>query len=135
MDRIKTLFDRLMKSDFVKYGLVGVVNTLITAIIIFALMNIFHVSYRISNLAGYIAGFFNSFILNKTWTFKSNQSSTFGQFIRFTAVFAVCYLLQHGLVVALVEKLHVDENLSTLAGMVFYTVIGFFFNKIFTFKK
>lgn len=135
MDRIKTLFDRLMKSGFVKYGLVGVINTLITAIIIFALMNIFHVSYRVSNLVGYIAGFFNSFILNKTWTFKSNQNSTLGQFIRFTAVFAVCYLLQHALVVVLVEKLLVNENLSTLIGMVFYTVIGFFFNKLFTFKK
>lgn len=135
MDRIKALFDRLMKSGFIKYGLVGVINTLITGIIIFALMNAFHVSYRISNVIGYIAGFFNSFILNKTWTFKGGQSSTLKQFVRFTAVFVFCYLLQHTLLVLLVEKLNIDENLSTLAGMVFYTIIGFFFNKLFTFKK
>ncbi len=135
MEKIKLMLDRLIKSGIIKYGLVGVINTVVTAVVIFALMNVFGVSYRISNMAGYIAGFFNSFVLNKFWTFKGKQASTVRQFLRFTAVFAVCYLLQHGLLVILVEKLLLGQNLSTLIAMVFYTVLGFFFNKLFTFKK
>ncbi|HEY5584178.1 MAG TPA: GtrA family protein [Ruminiclostridium sp.] len=124
-----------MFGQMIKYGLVGVINTLITGVIIFALMNGFGVSYKISNAVGFVAGFFNSFIMNKLWTFKGNQTPTLKQFIRFAAVFAVCYSLQLGLVVLLVEKLSVSKNISQLIGMVFYTLIGFFFNKLFTFKE
>lgn len=123
-----------MFGQMIKYGLVGVINTLITAVIIFTLMNGLGVSYQISNAIGYVAGFFNSFILNKLWTFKTSQTSTVSQFIKFAAVFAVCYLIQLGLVIILVEKLSISKNLSQLAGMVFYTLIGFLFNKLFTFK-
>lgn len=122
-------------AQMVKYGLVGVVNTLITAVIIFALMNGFGVSYKISNAIGYVAGFINSFILNKKWTFKGNTESTLKQLIKFGAVFAVCYFLQLGLVVLMVEKLSISKNISQLAGMVFYTIIGFLLNKLFTFKN
>lgn len=135
MEKFKSILNKLINSGIIKYGLVGVINTVITGVIIFALMNGFGVSYRLSNAIGYIAGFFNSFILNKFWTFKGKQTSTFRQFISFTAVFAVCYLLQHVLLVVLVEKLLLDKNLSTLIAMVFYTLLGFFFNKMFTFKK
>lgn len=135
MDKLKELIKSLLNIGFIKYGMVGVVNTLITAIIIFILMNGLGINYEISNAIGYVAGFFNSFFLNKFWTFKSSESSTIKQFTRFTVVFLVCYLLQHGLLVFLVEKLLVNKNIATLVGMVFYTVIGFFFNKLFTFKK
>lgn len=121
--------------QMIKYGLVGVMNTIITGIILFVLMNGFGVSYPISNAFGYVAGFFNSFIMNKLWTFKGSQTSSIKQFIRFTVVFALCYIIQLGLVVFLVEILVVNENLAQLIGMVFYTLFGFLLNKFFTFKK
>lgn len=120
--------------QIIKYSLVGIVNTIITGIILFILMKGFGVSYKISNAVGYVAGFINSFIMNKFWTFKANQTSTIKQFLRFSAVFAVCYLLQLGFVILLVEKISINKDISQLLGMVFYTLIGFIFNKIFTFK-
>ena len=120
--------------QLIKYGLVGVVNTIITGVILFTLMNFFGVSYKTSNTAGYIAGFINSFIMNKLWTFKDNKAPATKQFLRFSAVFAVCYLLQLGFVILLVEKLSINKDISQLLGMIFYTLIGFIFNKIFTFK-
>lgn len=124
-----------MFGQMVKYGLVGVINTLITAIIILLLMNGFGVSYKASNAVGYVAGFINSFILNKKWTFKGNHDSTLRQLFKFGAVFAICYALQLGLVVFMVENLNINENISQLAGMVFYTFVGFVLNKLFTFKN
>lgn len=132
----KFMQDKFIKmfGQMIKYGLVGIINTLITAIIIFVLMNGFGVSYKISNAVGYVAGFFNSFIMNKIWTFKANKASTISQFTKFAAVFIICYFIQLGLVVILVEKLLLSKNISQLIGMVFYTLIGFLFNKLFTFK-
>lgn len=121
--------------QMIKYGLVGVINTLITAVIIFVMMNGFGISLKISNAVGYIAGFINSFILNKLWTFKQNELSAYRQFIRFGAVFAVCYFIQLGFVVLMVDEIGIEKNIATLIGMVIYTLIGFILNKIFTFKK
>lgn len=137
MSSFSALKDRFGKviGQMIKYGLVGVINTLITLIILFVLQNAFGVSYKISNAVGYIAGFINSFVLNKLWTFKGNSSSTFSQFIRFALVFAVCYVLQLGLVILLVETIHINKNISQLIGMVFYTLIGFLLNKLFTFRE
>jgi len=135
MGKYTDLIKKLLNASIIKYGMVGIINTLITGIIMFALMNIFSISLRISNVVGYIAGFINSFILNKLWTFKGVKSSTLTQFLRFTGVFAVCFLLQHGLVLVLAEKLLIDKNISAIAGMVFYTGISYVFNKLFTFKK
>lgn len=120
--------------QIIKYGLVGVMNTLITAVVLFTLMNCFGVSYTTSNAAGYIAGFINSFIMNKLWTFKENQLPTIKQFIRFTAVFVFCYFIQRGLLIFLVEELAINKNISQLIGMVFYTLISFILNKLFAFK-
>ncbi len=132
----------LLKSKFIqkfgqliKYSLVGVVNTLITGVILFTLMNYFGVSYKTSNTAGYIAGFINSFFMNKHWTFKDNKAPALKQFLRFSAVFVICYLLQRYLLIFLVENLAMNKNLSQLIGMVFYTLISFIFNKIFAFKN
>lgn len=132
-NNLKDNFRKLF-SQMIKYGLIGVINTLITWIIFFVLMNVFGVDFKISNAVGYVAGFFNSFIMNKLWTFKGNETSTIKQFIKFAAVFAICYLLQLGFVILLVEKISISENISQLIGMVFYTLIGFVFNKLFTFK-
>ncbi len=121
--------------QFIKYGLVGVVNTLITGVILFTLMNCFGVSYKTSNTVGYIAGFINSFIMNKLWTFKDNKAPTIKQFLRFTAVFVICYLLQRWLLIFLVEELIINKNISQLIGMIFYTLISFVFNKLFAFRN
>lgn len=121
--------------QLIKYGLVGVVNTLITGVILFTLMNCFGVSYKTSNTVGYIAGFINSFIMNKLWTFKDNKVPTIKQLLRFSAVFVICYFLQRWLLIFFVEELVINKNISQLIGMIFYTLISFIFNKLFAFRN
>ncbi len=135
MKKIEDMIKKLLDTSLVKYGLVGVLNTLVTGVVIFTLMNAFSVSLRIANIIGYVVGFINSFVLNRSWTFKGHKASTITQFLRFAGVFAVCFLLQHGLVILLAEKLLIDKNISTLIGMIFYTGISYVLNKLFTFKK
>ena len=53
----------------VKYGIVGASNTLITAIVIWVMMNGLDFSDVTANITGYIAGVLNSFIWNHQWPF------------------------------------------------------------------
>lgn len=117
-----------------KYGIVGIGNTLITAAVIWVMMKLLGVSDVVSNMTGYIAGLLNSFFWNKKWTFKSSMGWV-NSAIRFGLVFAVCYLLQLGLLLYLNKHLAIDTYYNQLIAMAFYTVINFVMNKYFTFKS
>lgn len=120
----------------IKYCVVGVSNTLITAIIIWIMMKLLGCTDVLSNVVGYVAGVLNSFIWNKQWTFKKSSAGWVSSAIRFGVAFAVCYGLQ------LILLLHLNRILTTidpyynqLIAMVFYTVINFIMNKYYTFKS
>lgn len=118
----------------IKYGIVGVSNTLITALVIWVMMKGLHCSDVLSNVVGYIAGVVNSFIWNKQWTFQI-QVGWVKSAVRFGLVFGICYFLQLGCLFLLNAWLPIDPYYNQLIAMVFYTVINFIFNKVYTFKE
>jgi putative flippase GtrA len=117
----------------IRYGVVGVSNTLITAVVIWVMMKMAGCSDVLSNITGYAAGVLNSFVLNKKWTFKSSIVWTRGA-VRFGVVFGICYLMQLGLLLYLNKHLTIDSYFNQLLAMAFYTVINFIMNKYYTFK-
>ena len=136
----------------VKFGVVGIVNTLITLVIIWFMTKRMDCSEALSNFVGYIIGLLNSFLLNRKWTFDSKVNMLGGAF-RFLLVFAVCYVLQLGVLLYLNRTCPDDPPLYSLLepvlivlkidslfyiqifAMVVYTALNFLFNKYFTFKK
>ena len=129
------LKDHLTKTSkqFTKYGIVGVINTGITLTTIFVLMKVFHVSYLIANAIGYVLGFINSFIMNKSWTFKSKKPfAREGAF--FLLMFGICYILQFAFLVFLKEKVGIAPEFAQIIAMIFYAIINFAGNKLITFK-
>lgn len=117
----------------IKYGIVGVINTLITAAVIWVMMKGLGCSDIVSNVVGYAAGLLNSFVWNRQWTFHS-QAGWWPSAVRFGAVFAVCYLLQLGVLMYLNRHLDIDPYYNQLIAMAFYTVVNFIMNKFYTFK-
>lgn len=117
----------------IKYGIVGLGNTLITAGVIWVMMKLLGCSDITSNVAGYVAGVLNSFVWNKQWTFQSSAGWT-SSAIRFGVVFGICYLLQLGVLMVLNKHLPIDPYYNQLIAMVFYTAINFIMNKLYTFK-
>ena len=116
-----------------KYGLIGISNTLITAVVIALLLKGFECSDFFSNSMGYIAGVLNSFVWNKKWTFQSDDK--WGRSaLRFGIAFTVCYALQYSLVLFLNKSLTIDPLYNHYVGMAFYTFINFIANKYYTFK-
>lgn len=134
MSKPSRLFSKETIVQAVKFGLVGVMNTLITLAVIFILMKVFHLSYKWSNVIGYIIGLINSFIWNKKWTFKSTGNSI-RELLVFAAVFGVCYGLQFLFLLFLVEQRGISEDWAQPLAMILYTGLNFLLNKLLTFKK
>ena len=137
-----------------KYGTVGVLNTLVTAVVIWLMMHrVFQVKgdaeasslvIAVSNITGCLLGFINSFVCNRLWTFRS-QNNWMSDFMRFVGAFVICYIPQLLLVMLLnryvpIPALYYREYTLTsadscqLIGMVFYTLLNFLCNKYYTFK-
>ena len=133
---LKKIFD----GKLVKFLIVGVLNTLVGAGIMFALYNMAGCSYWLSSAANYVVGSILSFILNKRFTFQNGESlkSTVPRFI---INVAVCYVVAYGIAKPLVRylmsgfSLKVQDNAAMLAGMVFYTGLNYFGQRFFAFKE
>ena len=102
----------------IKYGVVGLSNTLITMIDIWVMMKLFGCREGLSNLTGYVAGILNSFIWNKQWTFKGSSTGWTKGAVRFTIAFIICYALQYGLVLILNSRLTIDHYYNHLIGKI-----------------
>ena len=131
IDRIRK--DRQLRIQFMKFIALGVMNTLISLIVIYLLMK-FGVNYRLSNLIGYIAGLINSFIFNKIWVFKTRKN-LFKEIFNFSVVFGLCYSVQYLILLLMVEEYSLNKYFSQLIAMGFYTVLNFILNRIFTFRN
>lgn len=101
-----------------RFLLVGVVNTLVGAGIMFLLYNLAGCSYWLSSAANYIVGGVVSYFLNKYYTFKNTERS-WKQVLRFALNVAVCWLLAYGIAKPLALRLLAgfDEKLQTNAAM------------------
>lgn len=128
-------YDKNTLWQFVRFGIVGVINTLITLIVIYILQELLHVKYTTANLAGYIAGVINSFFWSKLWVFKKLNSNFMREAVLFLVSFGICYGIQFVALLLLVEVLHMADTWAQLVSMVVYTLCNFALNKCITFKK
>lgn len=128
-------YDKNTLWQLIRFGIVGVINTLITLIVIYVLQELLHVKYTTANLAGYIAGVINSFFWSKLWVFKKLNSNFMREAVLFLVSFGVCYGIQFVALLGLVELLHLDETWAQLVSMAVYTLCNFAMNKCITFKK
>lgn len=128
-------YDKNTLWQLIRFGIVGVINTLITLIVIYVLQELLHVRYTTANLAGYVAGVINSFFWSKLWVFKKLNSNFMREAVLFLVSFGICYGIQFVALLVLVETLHMADTWAQLVSMVVYTLCNFAMNKCITFKK
>ena len=133
---MKKLFD----STVVFFVFVGAVNTRGGAGIMFIFYNCLHLSYWLSSASNYFFGSILSYFLNKYFTFRRTERSA-KYIVRFVINISVCYFAAYSVAKPLITQLlasasvTAQENIAMLAGMVIFTVLNYFGQKLFAFKK
>lgn len=61
---------------FLRFGLVGAVSTVITFAVFNLIAVLLHEPAILGHVVGWIAGFINSFAMNRSWTFKDRAHLT-----------------------------------------------------------
>ncbi len=120
-------------AQFLKFGIVGISNTLLTFAIFTLLLKVFGVNYLAASAIGFAAGAINGFLLNRRWTFKEHAGDALTP-VRWTVVQGVGLAVNEGLIYLFVS----DAGLDKLVGQAFATaivVVGTFFaNRAWTFR-
>lgn len=119
--------------EFVKFLVIGTLNTIIGLSAIYSLMFFWGIGPFVSNFIGYVFGIIVGYQLNRTWTFN-RRPLTKGRFLPYCCVAAGSYVVKIA-VVSSSLKLNVDPYLAQLMGIAAYAVLAYFGNIRFVFGK
>lgn len=133
---------KLLDKTFLKFILVGVVNTLFGTAIMFVFYNVFGLSYWLSSASNYFFGSILSFFLNKRFTFE-NRDRSFLVVLKFALTIAVCYGVAYGVAKPLAAavlagtgvSLKLQENIAMLVGMCLFVGLNYLGQRFFAFAK
>ena len=127
------VFKSLLKHSIVKFMGVGILNTLLSIVVIFSLKYFANSSDLSANVIGYAVGLSCSFILNKRWTFN-HSDHVLSTIPKFLLVFAVSYLFNIVTVLSLI-KFGINPYFAHLAGIPIYSVLFYIGSRHYVFKK
>ncbi len=139
-EKLKALAASFFDKTFLKFILVGVVNTLFGTAIMFGFYNLLHLNYWISSAANYFFGSILSYFLNKRFTFRNTEKGA-GTLVRFVLEITVCYLIAYGAARPLVRLIlsgasqKVRDNVAMLAGMGIFVVLNYIGQRFFAFAQ
>jgi putative flippase GtrA len=119
--------------QFVKFGIVGVSNTLIAFAVYTLLLKGFGVWYVAASGIGFAIGAVNGFLWNRAWTFKGHVGDALTP-VRWFVVQGCGLLLDLALVYVFVDGAGLGKLFGQALTTVIVTVITFFANRAWTFK-
>jgi len=111
--------------QFVKFGIVGISNTLLTFAVYTMLLKVFGVWYLAASAIG--------FLLNRRWTFRGHVGDALTP-VRWTVVQCSGLGLNLGLLYLFVQDARVDKLLAQAFATAVVTITTFFANRAWTFR-
>lgn len=133
----------MLQHSFVRFLMVGVVNTIVGLSAMYIFLHGLSLSYWASTFFGNVIGAIVSYFLNRTFTFKSSAAVGKSMF-RFAAVILVCYFLSYylgeKLAVAVLNQLSFigkkyASDAAVLFGTGIYTITNYLGQRIFVFQE
>ncbi len=119
--------------QFVKFGIVGVSNTLITLAVYTVLLKVVGVWYLAASAIGFIVGATNGFLLNRRWTFRDHVGDALTP-VRWGVVQTCGLAVNEVLLYVFVHDARLDKLLAQVCATAVVTVTTFFANRAWTFR-
>ncbi len=125
-------------TQFMKFGIIGAVNTVIT----YALTNggyyIFHLHEQICNLISFVITVFIGFMLNGKFVFKEEEEkrSFWKSLFKVYASYSITGLFLNGLLLFIEEQIfNIPHYIATLMNLVVTVPLNFILNKFWAYRQ
>lgn len=120
--------------SLIKFGIVGVSNTLVNWIIFFILNHI-GVYYITANVIAYLIATANSYFWNSKWVFKFKKEESLKAPLRFILLNLIGLVLNSTILYLLVDLLHFSRMISLIIATGIVMIVNYFINKVWVFKE
>lgn len=112
---------KILKSEFIRYGLIGGMATILDASILFLLTDIVGLFYIVSNIMGFLSGLIFNYLLSIQYVFKVSKYNRKKEFILFALIGVFGLFLNTSLLWFLTDQIGLYYMLSKLlaTGLVF----------------
>jgi len=120
---------------FIKFSIVGFINTAVSYLVFFILLEIGHVAYLLSSILAYLVGIIISYIGNKYWTFRASRTAVREEFIKFFILNLIGLAINTAIMACLVEIFKLNPLIAQILAMsvvIFYNFSG---SKFWVFKE
>ena len=136
---MKKWIGKFFDAAFLRFLLVGLLNTLVSSSVMFLLYNLTHCGYWFSSAVSYVVGSVVSYFLNKNFTFRSRGRDT-TVVPRFIVNIAVCYAAAYGAARPLARAVlsgaseALRDNAAMGFGMCIFTALNYIGQRLFVFR-
>ena len=120
---------------FLKFGLVGAATAAIYFLVLAFHLEVLGVNYNLAVSIAYVVSVVFQFNANKYFTFKSKTTSALLQFLKYTVLLVINYLITMLVVRFVVETIQLTPYHGVLASVPLIMVVGYLFSKHWIFKK
>jgi len=118
-----------------KFGLVGCIGIIIDFSITFILKEKLKFPKLVANAIGFSLAVLNNFLLNRVWTFNSNEDQILYQFSKFILVSVIGLLINTLVIYILNQRKGLNFYVSKIIAIGFVFIWNFTINFLFIFTK
>jgi putative flippase GtrA len=120
--------------QFIKFSLVGVSNTLVTYLVFLLLYSWLGMHYLLASALGWLAGMLNSYLLNRSFTFRVRSAASLGEGFKFALVSAGAGVLNLALLHVLVQWAGLRPEIAQVLAIIGSYLPNFLLTKLWIFR-
>ncbi len=124
-------------TQFIRFGFVGISNTLIGLAVYYLLAGPFAMNIQLSNAISFAVSVLNAYFWNTVWVFKKQRNDapkSIGTPLKFFVSYGTTYLMSAVLLWLWTDVLGISKFLAPLISLLITVPVNFLLNKFWTFK-
>ena len=119
----------------VKFGITGVMNTAVDFLVYTLLVSFFSMGLYVSQIISYSCGMLNSYVVNRKWTFSTQNGFFSGELVRFIVLNLSMMLLGMGIIYVCTQKLMLHKLVAKLISTLLVLIINFLISNFWVFRS
>ena len=122
--------------QFVKFGITGVVNNVISLVVYYIVIFINSKWYLFGNILGFLVSILNAYFMNSRFVFKNKkENAPKKQIIKTYITYTLSLLISLLILYISVEKLGIDEKIAPFIALTVTVPLNFLANKFWIYKE
>ena len=119
----------------IKFGIVGVMNTAVDFLVYTLLVSVFGWGLYISQVISYSCGMLNSYVINRKWTFSTENGFFSWELVRFVLLNLSMMLLGMAIIWFCTQHLLLHKLVAKLISTVLVLIVNFLVSNFWVFRS